>query len=42
MFGETLDAHGPLAIIVTAAAVVAMVIGTNTLARSPLVAHDDG
>jgi len=41
MFGETLDATGPLAVSVTIAAIVAMVIGTITLARSPLVAHDD-
>jgi drug/metabolite transporter (DMT)-like permease len=41
MFGETLDAHGPLAVSVTAVSIVAMVIGTITLARSPLVAHED-
>jgi drug/metabolite transporter (DMT)-like permease len=41
MFGETLDAHGPLAVSVTALSILAMVIGTITLARSPLVAHDD-
>ena len=41
MFGETLDATGPLAVSVTIAAIVAMVIGTITLARSPLVADDD-
>lgn len=41
MFGETLDAHGPLAVSVTVASIVAMVIGTIALARSPLVAHDD-
>ena len=38
MFGETLDATGPLAVSVTIAAIVAMMIGTITLARSPLVA----
>ena len=32
MFGETLDAHGPLAVSVTAVSIVAMVIGTITLA----------
>jgi drug/metabolite transporter (DMT)-like permease len=42
MFGETLDAHGPLAVSVTIVAIVAMVVGTISLARSPLVAHDDG
>jgi drug/metabolite transporter (DMT)-like permease len=42
MFGETLDAHGPLAVSVTIVSIVAMVIGTIALARSPLVAHDDG
>ena len=41
MFGEPLDATGPLAVSVTIAAIVAMVVGTITLARSPLVAHDD-
>jgi hypothetical protein len=42
MFGETLDVHGPLAVSVTVASIVAMVVGTVALARSPLVAHDDG
>jgi drug/metabolite transporter (DMT)-like permease len=41
MFGEHLDAHGPLAVSVTVIAIAAMIIGTITLARSPLVAHDD-
>ena len=39
MFGEHLDAHGPLAVTVTVVSIVAMVVGTITLARSPLVAH---
>ena len=42
MFGETLEAHGPLAVSVTVVAIVAMVVGTIALARSPLVTHDDG
>lgn len=41
MFGETLDAHGPLAVSVTVLSIVAMVIGTVALSRSPLVAHVD-
>jgi drug/metabolite transporter (DMT)-like permease len=41
MFGETLDARGPLAVSVTVVSIVAMVLGTIALARSPLVAHDD-
>jgi hypothetical protein len=41
MFGETLDARGPLAVSVTIVSIVAMVVGTISLARSPLVAHDD-
>jgi len=40
MFGEHLDAHGPLAVSVTVLSIAAMVAGTITLARSPLVAHD--
>jgi drug/metabolite transporter (DMT)-like permease len=41
MFGEHLDAHGPAAVAVTAAAIVAMGVGTVALARSPLVTHED-
>jgi drug/metabolite transporter (DMT)-like permease len=41
MFGEHLDAHGPVAVTVTAAAIVAMAVGTVALARSPLVTHED-
>ena len=40
MFGEHLEASGPVAVTVTAAAVVAMVVGTIALARSPLVTHE--
>ena len=39
MFGEHLDAHGPVAVTVTIASIVAMAVGTIALARSPLVAH---
>jgi drug/metabolite transporter (DMT)-like permease len=41
MFGERLDAQGPLAISVTAASMAAMALGTVALARSPLVAHEE-
>jgi drug/metabolite transporter (DMT)-like permease len=41
MFGEQLDAHGALAVSVTVLAIAAMVVGTISLARSPLVTHDD-
>jgi drug/metabolite transporter (DMT)-like permease len=41
MFGEHLDAHGPVAVTVTAAAIVAMAVGTVALARSPLVTHEE-
>jgi hypothetical protein len=40
MFGEHLDATGPLAVTVTALSIVAMVLGTIALARSPLVTHE--
>ena len=40
MFDEHLDAHGPLAVTVTAAAIAAMAVGTIALARSPLVTHE--
>ncbi len=39
MFGEHLDAHGPLAVTVTVASIAAMAVGTLALARSPLVTH---
>ena len=41
MFGEHLEASGPVAVTVTAVAVVAMVVGTIALARSPLVTHEE-
>jgi drug/metabolite transporter (DMT)-like permease len=41
LFGEHLDASGPLAVSVTAVSIVAMVVGTVALARSPLVTHED-
>jgi drug/metabolite transporter (DMT)-like permease len=41
MFGEHLDASGPLAVTVTAVSIVAMAVGTVALARSPLVTHED-
>jgi drug/metabolite transporter (DMT)-like permease len=41
MFGEHLGAHGPVEVTVTAAAIVAMGVGTVALARSPLVTHQD-
>jgi drug/metabolite transporter (DMT)-like permease len=41
MFGEHLDASGPLAVTVTAVSIAAMAAGTIALARSPLVTHDD-
>ena len=37
MFGEHLEAHGPLAVTVTVVSIVAMAAGTIALARSPLV-----
>jgi drug/metabolite transporter (DMT)-like permease len=40
MFGEHLDAHGPLAVSVTVVSIVAMAAGTVALARSPLVTHE--
>jgi drug/metabolite transporter (DMT)-like permease len=42
MFGEHLDASGAAAVTVTAVAIVAMGVGTLALARSPLVAHEEG
>lgn len=44
LFGERFGASGALAVIATAVAVVAMIVGTLGLARSPLVtrAHGDG
>jgi hypothetical protein len=41
MFGEYLDASGPLAVLVIAVSIVAMAVGTVALARSPLVTHED-
>jgi drug/metabolite transporter (DMT)-like permease len=41
MFGERLDASGPLAVSVTVMSIVAMAAGTVALARSPLVTHED-
>ncbi|HEY7107554.1 MAG TPA: DMT family transporter [Acidimicrobiia bacterium] len=41
MFGERLDATGPLAVSVTVLSIVAMVVGTIALARSPLVTHEE-
>jgi drug/metabolite transporter (DMT)-like permease len=41
LFGEHLDASGPLAVSVTALSIVAMAVGTVALARSPLVTHED-
>ena len=41
MFGEHLDATGPLAVSVTVVSIVAMVVGTIALARSPLVTHEE-
>jgi drug/metabolite transporter (DMT)-like permease len=40
LFGEHLDAHGVVAWAVAAAAIVAMLIGTVWLARSPLVVDE--
>jgi drug/metabolite transporter (DMT)-like permease len=42
LFGEHLGATGPLAIGVTALAVVVMLVGTVALARSPLVIGEEG
>ena len=42
MFGEHLDAHGVLPVSVTVLAIVAMLVGTLSLARSPLVTHEGG
>jgi drug/metabolite transporter (DMT)-like permease len=41
MFGEHLDAHGPLAVMVTVASIAVMAAGTIALARSPLVTHEE-
>lgn len=41
MFGEHLDASGPLAVTVTAVSILAMAVGTVALARSPLVTHEE-
>jgi hypothetical protein len=41
MFGEHLEASGPLAVTVTVVSIVAMVGGTVALARSPLVTHEE-
>ena len=41
MFGEHLEAHGPLPVTVTVVSIAAMAVGTIALARSPLVAHAD-
>ena len=41
MFGEHLEAHGPLAVTVTVLSIAAMVVGTIALARSPLVTHEE-
>ena len=40
MFGEHLDATGPLAVSVTVVSIIAMAVGTIALARSPLVTHE--
>jgi drug/metabolite transporter (DMT)-like permease len=40
LLGESLGATGPVEIGVTVLAIVAMVVGTVELARSPLVAHE--
>src|SRR5713101_5526356 len=40
MFGEHLDAHGVLPMCVTVVSIAAMLVGTLSLARSPLVTHD--
>jgi drug/metabolite transporter (DMT)-like permease len=41
LFGETLGASGPIPIALTAGAVVVMIAGTVSLARSPLVTGED-
>ncbi len=41
LFGESLGATGPLAVVATALAVVVMFAATVSLARSPLVTHED-
>jgi drug/metabolite transporter (DMT)-like permease len=41
MFGEHLEASGPLAVTVTVVSILAMVVGTVALARSPLVTHEE-
>lgn len=40
LFGERLDARGVLAWVVAGGAIVAMLVGTLWLARSPLVTHE--
>src|SRR6202043_867979 len=40
LFGEHLDAHGLLASLVAGGAIVAMLVGTCWLARSPLVTEE--
>lgn len=40
LFGEHLDAHGAAAWVVASAAIVAMLVGTCWLARSPLVTEE--
>ncbi|HSO94686.1 MAG TPA: DMT family transporter [Acidimicrobiia bacterium] len=42
LFGEHLDAHGLLAWLVAGGAIVAMLVGTFWLARSPLVTEEVG
>jgi drug/metabolite transporter (DMT)-like permease len=41
LFGETLGATSTAAIVATAAAIVVMALATVSLARSPLVTHED-
>lgn len=40
LFGEHLGAHGTVAVVVASLAIVAMLIGTGWLARSPLVSEE--
>jgi EamA domain-containing membrane protein RarD len=40
LFGEHLDAHGLVASMIAGGAIVAMLVGTCWLARSPLVTEE--
>jgi hypothetical protein len=41
LFGETLGASGALAVLATSASIVVMTVATVSLARSPLVTHEE-